>query len=275
MRTSVTERPHRRRVPLSPIRTAVMICTCFSAVCFVAYLFSVISHAGTVFSYSLPIVLCALILVPPCTESFWEAKLPAKLFRAGKAVYSFCVIFFTVSFLCLLFALSSFECTSPTVTDDTVVLVYGCRVKGEEPGQMLAERLDCAIALLRQNPASRVIVSGALDEGEIHTEGQVMAWYLEEHGIDASRIYIDETAESTKGNIRGFLALAEEHGMADAHFISVSSSFHMPRIAFLCEKYGLSSDFVGAKTASFSLRFPSVVREYLAYVKMILLNNYT
>ena len=48
----------------------------------------------------------------------------------------------------------------------------------------------------------------------------------------------------------------------------------MPRIAFLCGKYGLESDFVGAKTVSIRKWFPSVVREYLAYVKMFALNSY-
>ena len=48
----------------------------------------------------------------------------------------------------------------------------------------------------------------------------------------------------------------------------------MPRIAFLCAKYGLESAFVGARTERIQLWFPSVVREYMAYVKMLVLNSY-
>lgn len=193
----------------------------------------------------------------------------------GKALYSVGVIFFTVTFCVLLCMLASFSHNTVTVTDDTVVLVYGCRVKGEEPGDMLRERLDLALSLLSENEHSRVIVSGGLDEGERHTEGDVMAWYLQKNGIDPARIHIDAGAESTKGNIRAFLALTEEHALPTTDLVSVSSSFHMPRIAYLCSRYGLSSDFVGAKTERITQWFPAVVREYMAYVKMLLLNDYT
>jgi uncharacterized SAM-binding protein YcdF (DUF218 family) len=101
-----------------------------------------------------------------------------------------------------------------------------------------------------------------------------MAWYLEKHGIAPERILLDEDANDTKGNIRGFLRLIDEHELAAYDCISVSSAFHMPRIAFLCGRYGLDCDYVGAKTERVQLWFPSVVREYMAYVKMLVLNNY-
>ena len=255
-------------------RHFVNVCIAVSAFCFLEYLLSVVTYAGTFFSYALPIAAVSVILVPPLTERFWERYLPQKLFAAARGVYCFGVIFFCVTFGIFLAFLSSYENTAVQNEGPTAVLVYGCRVEGEEPKEMLAERLDAALALLDENPEAFAIVSGALDEGEIHTEGQVMAWYLERHGIDPARILVDETAESTKGNIRAFLALLEAHGYSDIPCISVSSTFHMPRIEFLCGKYGLESSFVGAETVSIRKWFPSVVREYMAYVKMLLLNSY-
>ncbi|MBR5222500.1 MAG: YdcF family protein, partial [Clostridia bacterium] len=170
--------------------------------------------------------------------------------------------------------LSSYDHNAVPNEGNTAVLVYGCRIEGTEPKEMLTERLDAALALLQDNPQSIAIVSGATDEGEIHTEAQVMAWYLEKNGIDHARIYLDEEAHSTKGNIRGFLRVLEDEGMTDVPCISVSSTFHMPRIAFLCGKYGLDCGYVGAKTERIQLWFPSVVREYMAYVKMLVLNSY-
>ena len=189
-------------------------------------------------------------------------------------MYCFGVIFLTVTFCAFLLFLSSYEHTDVKNEGKTAVLVYGCRVQGTEPKEMLAERLDAALALLDDNPESIALVSGATDEGEVYTEAQVMAWYLEKHGIAPERILLDEDANSTKGNIRGFLRLIDVYGLADYDCISVSSTFHMPRIAFLCGKYGLESEFVGAKTVSIRKWFPSVVREYLAYVKMFALNSY-
>ena len=263
---------HRGQV--HPFRIFVFLCILVSGFCFLEYLLSVISYAGTFFSYALPITAVSVIVIPPLTEGFWKKHLPHKLFSAARAVYCFGVIFFTVTFCIFLVFLSSFSHAEVTNEGPTAVLVYGCRVKGTEPKEMLAERLDAALELLSENPEAIAIVSGATDEGEVYTEAQVMAWYLEKHGIASERILLDELANDTKGNIRGFLRLIGEHGLDGIPCISVSSSFHMPRIAFLCGKYGLESSFVGAKTERIQLWFPSVVREYMAYVKMLVLNSY-
>ena len=253
----------------------MLACAAFSAVCFLSYLSSVVTHAGTFFSYALPTFACAFIIVPPLSEKTWEAHLPKTLFWIGRTIYSTAVVFFTVTFCIMCGMLHSFSSQDVENTGNTVICVYGCRVMGENPSPMLKERLDTALTLLYSNPDAVCIVSGALDDGEVHTEGYVMADYLMRHGIDSRRIITEETAESTKGNIRAFLALIEEHGLSDYPCISVSSEFHMPRIKFLCGKYGLDSTYVGAKTESFTSLFPSVVREYMAYVKMLLLNSYT
>ena len=255
-------------------RSFVYICTVVAGFCFVEYLLSVVAYAGTLFSYALPITAVAVVLVPPFTERFWESHLPKKLFSAARGLYCFGVIFFTVTFCAFLLFLSSYEHTDVKNEGKTAVLVYGCRVRGTEPKEMLAERLDAALELLDKNPEAIALVSGATDEGEVYTEAQVMAWYLEKHGIATERILLDEEANSTKGNIRGFLRLIDAHGLAEYDCISVSSTFHMPRIAFLCGKYGLESDYVGARTERIQLWFPSVVREYMAYVKMLVLNSY-
>ena len=255
-------------------RCFVYLCIAVSAFCFTEYLLSVISYAGTFFSYMLPITAVSVIVIPPLTVHFWQAHLPKKLFSAARAVYCFGVIFFTVTFCIFLGFLSSFESAEVPNEGQTAILVYGCRVQGTEPKEMLAERLDAALTLLNANPDAVAIVSGAVDEGEIHTEAQVMAWYLEKNGIAPGRIFRDDLANSTKGNIRGFLRVMEEQGLTGYRCISVSSSFHMPRIAFLCGRYGLDCAYVGAKTERIQLWFPSVVREYMAYVKMLVLNSY-
>lgn len=255
-------------------RYFVYLCIAVSAFCFTEYLLSVISYAGTFFSYSLPIAAVSAVLIPPLTAHFWQSHLPKKLFSAARVVYCFCVVFFAVSFCAFLCFLSAFDHADVKNEGPTAVLVYGCRVQGTEPKEMLTERLDAALALLHANPDAVAIVSGATDEGEVYTEAQVMAWYLEKNGIAPERICRDDLANSTKGNIRGFLRVLEDEGMTDVPCISVSSTFHMPRIAFLCGKYGLDCGYVGAKTERIQLWFPSVVREYMAYVKMLVLNSY-
>ena len=132
-------------------RHVVNVCIVVSAFCFLEYLLSVVTYAGTVFSYALPIAAVCVILVPPLTERFWERCLPKKLFAAARGVYCFGVIFFCVTFGIFLAFLSSYENTAVQNEGPTAVLVYGCRVEGTEPKEMLAERLDAALALLYEN----------------------------------------------------------------------------------------------------------------------------
>ncbi|MBO5649057.1 MAG: YdcF family protein [Clostridia bacterium] len=255
-------------------RVLIWICIVFSTFCFLEYLLSVLTYAGGFFSYALPIAAVSVVLLPPLTRSFWKKHLPGWLFSLAQAVYCGSVVLFTVTFLAFVGFLFAFDRGDVQNTGPTAVLVYGCRVDGTQPKEMLAERLDAALALLWENEEAVALVSGGLDEGEQYTEGQVMAWYLEANGIPSARIFIDETAESTKGNIRAFRSMLASMQMEDVPCISVSSSFHIPRIAFLCGKYGLDSTFFGAKTVQVRTWFPSVVREYLAYVKMLVLNSY-
>ena len=61
-----------RAAKLSPLRVIVGVCIVISAFCFTEYLLSVISYAGTFFSYTLPITAVSVIVIPPLTERFWN-----------------------------------------------------------------------------------------------------------------------------------------------------------------------------------------------------------
>ena len=50
--------------------------------------------------------------------------------------------------------------------------------------------------------------------------------------------------------------------------MSVSNSFHIPRIKLLCARTGVDGDFVLAKNPNSNWLFPELVREYMAYVKL-------
>ncbi len=254
----------------------VLVAAVFSGICFVSYLTSVLStHAADLQSLFLALFTSLGVILPPLLAKSAAKRFPALLYRVLRVGYTAAVLFFTVTFVIFSVSLVAYKATPPENAGEVAVLVYGCRVKGDQPGEMLAERLDAAYTLLAQNPQAVAIVSGGLDTGEIDTEGEVMARYLMGLGIPDSRIVIDETAESTKGNIRAFERILAEEGWENRHLISVSSEFHMPRIAYLCGRYGLTCDYYPAPTRRWRLLFPSVVREYFAYGKMLIQNDYS
>ena len=66
------------------------------------------------------------------------------------------------------------------------------------------------------------------------------------------------------------MELLEKEGEGDRHIISVSNSFHIPRIKLLCSRTGVEGDFVLAQDPMPQWLFSELVREYMAYVKLFL-----
>ena len=250
-----------------------LLCALLALVCFGSFFISQMIQPSEIETRLLASAAVLTIGVPILFRKLWKRLFSKWAYRILAACYVFGVVFFAVTFSLLCIRLTSYSAEGPANRGDTVILVYGCRTMDGEPESMLKGRLDRAYTLLCENPVARCIVSGGVDYGETDSEGEIMARYLERRGIDRSRITVEDKAEDTKGNIRYSLALIRENGWEDAELISVSSLFHMPRIEYLCSRYGLECEFAYAKDKGDPL--PSLTREYMSYVKMILLNNYT
>lgn len=262
------------------IRLCGKICLCIMAgtalVCFGSFLISSFLKPVEAEIGLLSLAAVLAVSVPLLFRKFWKKILPKGLFRVLSVLYCVGITFFFVTFAALCIRIASYSAAPPDNTGETVVVVYGCRTRNGKPRSMLRERLDCAYALLAENPQALCIVSGAVDIGETETEGAIMARYLtEEKGIAPERVIVEGYAEDTKGNIRNSLALIRENGWEERNIISVSSDFHMPRIEYLCSRYGMECSFSGSHTKPFSVLLPTLTREYMSYVKMLVLNNYT
>ena len=65
----------------------------------------------------------------------------------------------------------------------------------------IKSRLEVAVPYLTKYPHVKVIVSGGQGPDEDRTEASVMQDYLEQHGIDATRIIIEDQSTSTYENL--------------------------------------------------------------------------
>lgn len=144
-----------------------------------------------------------------------------------------------------------------------VVLGAGL-INGRVP-RLLGGRLDRAIDQWRVDRDaghdSLIIPSGGKGADEPRAEGDAMAEYLQEHGVPAGSIRVEDRATTTAENLRYSTALVA--GDEPAGLVVVTSSYHAVRAADLCRRQRLRAQVLGAGTARYFL--PSaLLREYVA-----------
>lgn len=148
------------------------------------------------------------------------------------------------------------------------VVVLGCQTKDGKPSQMLARRLDSALAYLREHPKSAVVVSGGgEDDGD--NEAAVMARYLEHQGIEHSRIYQEASSSNTEENLAFSMRLIQEHGLPRDLAIA-SDGFHILR-GFVYAKKSGAGELSALASATPGFLLPVYwVREWMGLCKAVL-----
>lgn len=156
-----------------------------------------------------------------------------------------------------------------TPEPQSTVVVLGCKVNGKNPSLMLRKRLEAAYRYLEEHPDVPCIVSGGQGPNEGISEAQCMYDYLTEHGIDSSRIYMEDKSTNTDENIRFSQKIIEENKLNETLAIA-TDGFHELRAAIIAQKNGVET--VGAIPANtpFYLLPTYWVREWFAIpVEMI------
>lgn len=151
------------------------------------------------------------------------------------------------------------------------ILILGSGIDGDQPDIMLRDRLLKAIEYMNENPEVNAVCCGGKSPGKPYSEAEVMKMYLLRHGIDESRIYMDEQSTSTRENIvyaRELLDSIEGEGRPLA---VCTSDFHVYRAKEFAKKEGLGEiEGLAAKTP-FHI-FPAFwVREFFGISRMYLL----
>ncbi len=132
--------------------------------------------------------------------------------------------------------------------EENVVVVLGCKVRNGVPSLMLQRRLNAAYAYLTEHPDVPVIVCGGQGTDEAMSEAQCMYEYLTNSGIDAERIYLEDTSTSTYENLRNAKQILDEQGWAHEITI-VTDGFHQLRASMIADGLNLKSDHVSAYTS--------------------------
>lgn len=151
------------------------------------------------------------------------------------------------------------------ISAQKVIIVLGCRVRGDEPSLSLIKRVDAAYKFLLFNPESVAIVSGGQGKDENISEAQCMQQLLYARGISKDRIILEDRSTSTDENIRFSLQIIETLDL-DRNVAIATSEYHQKRAANICKKYGLNSTPVSSKT-KWTLLPTFLLRELFAEIK--------
>ena len=150
------------------------------------------------------------------------------------------------------------------------VIVLGAQAKESGPSKTLKMRLDTAYDYLVEHERTCVIVSGGQGPDEPMSEAECMRRYLEERGIEASRILMEDRSRNTVQNIeysgRLFRPESDKVGI-------ISNNFHMFRALGLARHAGYKH-VRGISAPSERIMLPNnMLREFFGVIKDFVFGN--
>lgn len=148
------------------------------------------------------------------------------------------------------------------------MIVLGAALRGRRVSRLLAYRLDVAIDYAKENPETLIVVSGGQGPQEERSEAAAMADYLEQNGIEKSRILLEEQSTSTQENFLFSKQLLDERfGEGNYSSAFATSGFHVWRAEKVAKKMGLEDcTGVGGKYDAY-LAPNHYLREFLATIE--------
>lgn len=247
----------------------------FVVICFGSYFIKlIISSEGT-----LPWIATTSALTAVLVPYFFRVPLRRILKKAYvplKGVMSAGMILYAATFV----ALVGYIYLAPVADVDSidpntqrVYIVFGARVKAEGPTATLAARLDEAVYAMEKDESAVCIVSGGQGPNEPMPEGECMRDYMVSRGIPEERIIVEDKAKNTLQNIKFSTDLMEKHGLSDRDVICISSDTHIPRIRLMCEREGVTAEYIKAESPKKEFLFTTWVREHLSYAKMLIMGG--
>lgn len=147
------------------------------------------------------------------------------------------------------------------------IVVLGAAEYGGTPSPVFVGRLEHAVLLFEQGRADTVLVLGGSRQGDVSTEAQAGAGYLEAHGVPSSAVVPIPRGSTTLETLSAARTYMQAHGLRSAFL--VSDPWHNLRIRRMASDLGIRA-YVSATWRSAArsegTRLDGYVRETLAYL---------
>jgi len=121
-----------------------------------------------------------------------------------------------------------------------VAIVLGAAIRGDDPSDMLEDRLVTALTLYENGQCDKLLLSGA-HHREDHNEVGVMSNWLQDRGVPEQDIVLDHAGLRTLDS----MVRAKKIFGADKVLV-VTQAFHLPRAVYLGQSAGLEVTGVAA-----------------------------
>lgn len=268
-----------------------LIISAITALLIGAYIITVFITRFSAIAFVMP--FCAFTLA--CVAFFGYKVLPKWL----KGVLCAGMSFFLATYIAFLSYSLATAASSKARFDalpkdeQLTVMIFGCYVRGEEPGRTLTTRLDAALSLLKRYPNADCIVSGGQGSNEAISEAEAMRRYLVSRGIAEERITLEDRSTNTSENLEYTFAIltgSESDGSAAStpgspassnstdsaqsvdtdgrRLVGVSSEYHLPRIRMLSRALGREIETYPAYDANIGNTLIYTLREYMGVAKL-------
>lgn len=117
------------------------------------------------------------------------------------------------------------------------IIVLGAAQYNGTPSKALASRLDHAVDLYKRKLAPLVVVTGGKQPGDLFTEAEASANYLQARGVPGTAIERETTSTNSYDELAATARFLKQRGIVDV--LLVSDPFHSYRIAAIAADLGL------------------------------------
>lgn len=147
------------------------------------------------------------------------------------------------------------------------IIVLGCGLRnGNEVTPLLAGRVDKGIQAHRQNPGSRLVLSGGKGADESIAEAMAMKNYALQKGVKEADVLVEDKSVSTRENLLFSERLIREGEEADTgNWLVVTNNYHVLRALLLAKNLGIACDGRGSRTKMY-FALNAFIREWIAYL---------
>lgn len=148
------------------------------------------------------------------------------------------------------------------VAQSDCIILLGAAVQGTTASPVYEERIRHGIHLYKAGRASKLVFTGGVGEGQVHSESSVGRSMALQHGVPARDILIEEKSRTTQQNLSEAHALMKQHQMDSA--ILVSDPLHMKRAMMMASDLSMtavSSPTPTSRYRSLSTKLGFLLRE--------------
>lgn len=147
---------------------------------------------------------------------------------------------------------------STQLDDAEYILVLGCGVFGDEPSDMLEDRLLRALEVAEKLPEAKLVLSGN-NSGEEYNEVGVMKSFCIDNGFDESRIITDDDGFSTGESVTNL-----ENNQSPEKVIIITQKYHLYRAMHIASQYDIEAYGVASNQRRYKMQIYYSLREVLA-----------